>query len=43
MTAFAIHQNMASVCLSDRIIPVDITVLVVSICVALLRVIRQAA
>ena len=43
MTAFAINQNMASVCLTERIIPADITVLVVSVCVALLRVIRLSA
>ena len=39
MTTLAAKQNRTFVCSSVRIIPVDITLLVVSICVALLRVI----
>ena len=42
MTNFTTNQNMASACLTDRIIPVDITVLVVSVCAALLVVLRLA-
>ena len=38
MTTFVTNMNMASACHSERIIPVNITVLVVSVCVALLRV-----
>ena len=44
MTASAAYQKNMFGCSSVRIIPViDAAVLVVSICVALLRVIRQAA
>lgn len=46
MTAFAANQNMAyPVCLPVRIIPVidAAVVLVVSICVALLRVMKRSA
>ena len=44
MTTFTLNQNLASVCLVNRIIPaIDASVLVVSICVALLRVITLLA
>ena len=39
MTTLAYNPHMASACLNRRMIPVDITVLVVSVCAVLLRVI----
>ena len=43
MTTTAAKQNMTFACPSARMIPVGITVLVVSICVALLEVLRLTA
>ena len=43
MTTFTNNKSMASACLAERMIPANITVLVVSICVALLRVLQLAA
>ena len=40
MTTLAAKQNRTFVCSSVRIIPVDITLLVVSICVLCLRLVR---
>lgn len=43
MTRFTSNQNMEYACLTERIIPVDITLQVVSICVALLQLIKLTA